>query len=198
MGMSNSPKITDLNIEEQLKGIRENNDAVLQHVYQISYPNVEAFVCKNNGTADEAQDIYQEAFLTMWMNVRTNKYQIQEKSSIQSYLVQIARYKWIDHLRRQKKSTVLSFDFSITEPGLIDETNEDDNQYRKEAAIYFQQLGEQCKNLLSRFYFHKQRMAEIAAAFNWTEATAKNNKYRCLEKLRTMIHANTKSSMHEK
>jgi DNA-directed RNA polymerase specialized sigma24 family protein len=31
-------------------------------------------------------------------------------------------------------------------------------------------------------------LKEIAKDMGWTEATAKNNKYRCMEKLRSMIN----------
>jgi DNA-directed RNA polymerase specialized sigma24 family protein len=41
--------------------------------------------------------------------------------------------------------------------------------------------------VLTLYYFMKQSMSKIAAVFSWTEATAKNNKYRCLQRLRNMV-----------
>ncbi|HEY0040609.1 MAG TPA: hypothetical protein VGB71_08105, partial [Flavisolibacter sp.] len=51
----------------------------------------------------------------------------------------------------------------------------------------FTKLGNNCRELLNRFYFQKESLRTIALAFQWTEATAKNNKYRCLQQLRELI-----------
>jgi len=51
----------------------------------------------------------------------------------------------------------------------------------------YERLGDPCRELLNRFYFKKESMREIAAHFSWTEASAKNNKYRCLQRLRNMV-----------
>ena len=71
-------------------------------------------------------------------------------------------------------------------PEEIEQGREDDI-YMEKMKLHFARMGNPCKDVLHRFYFLKQSLSEIAADFSWTEATAKNNKYRCLQKLRGMV-----------
>ena len=50
----------------------------------------------------------------------------------------------------------------------------------------FKKLGKECKELLEVFYFEKKSLREIAAQFNIGEASARNKKYRCIQKLRSL------------
>ena len=54
---------------------------------------------------------------------------------------------------------------------------EEDVRYITEVKNNFKHLGDNCREILKRFYYQKESMREIAENFNWTEATAKNNKY---------------------
>jgi RNA polymerase sigma factor (sigma-70 family) len=53
----------------------------------------------------------------------------------------------------------------------------------------FQVLGEPCKSLLKTFYFEKKSLRDIAETLQIEETTARNKKYRCMEKLRDMVIA---------
>ncbi len=61
---------------------------------------------------------------------------------------------------------------------------------REERAAFqarFAQLGERCQEILRRFYYEKQSMKEIAEVFQLTEASAKNEKYRCMQRLNKLF-----------
>jgi DNA-directed RNA polymerase specialized sigma24 family protein len=64
--------------------------------------------------------------------------------------------------------------------------DEKENQLKK-IEDSFKNLGESCKELLTRFYYKKESMSMIAKAFDWTAATARNNKYRCIQRLKEML-----------
>ena len=50
-------------------------------------------------TEEEAKDIYQEAFIIVWRNVQLEKFTPGNESEVAGYLFNVAKYKWIDHLR---------------------------------------------------------------------------------------------------
>lgn len=160
-------------------------------VYLENYPAVKSFVLKNSGTEDDAKDIYQEAFIIYWRNVRLGKFKPNFEGAAKAYLYEIAKNKWIDRLRKIKKDQVvydMSFlnNFSEAEP-IDDETN----NYLNMVVQQFNIMKQPCKEVLYRFYYLKERLKTIAVHFNWTEGTAKNSKYRCLEKLRTEVIKNS-------
>ncbi len=178
---------TNLSLHNILSAIKANDEAVIRQLYADNYPAIAQFVSKNNGSSDDAQDIYQEAFLTLWRNIQLNKFQAGESSSISAYLYQVARNKWIDQLRARKtKPMVALVDERMAEIP-EDGVSQDTHQYLDAVKNGFSSLGSKCRDLLNRFYYRKQSLREIASELNWTEPTAKNNKYRCLQELRTLV-----------
>ncbi len=175
---------------EQVKAIQRNDEKTLKILYQENYPKTEKFILQNNGTTEQAKDIFQEAFIALWRNIQLKKFVQQEGKSIEAYLFQIAKNKWLDYLRSvgYKKTTELKEQHdNAIEMETMPVASEKEIQEVKEN---FAQLGSNCKELLTRFYFHKQPLRTIAAAMSWTEATAKNNKYRCIERLRNLMKTN--------
>jgi DNA-directed RNA polymerase specialized sigma24 family protein len=54
-------------------------------------------------------------------------------------------------------------------------------------------LGEPCKSLLEAYYLQKKDMTEIAETFGYTNAdNAKNQKYKCLVRLKKLFFAQYK------
>lgn len=55
-------------------------------------------------------------------------------------------------------------------------------------------LGEPCKSLLEAYYLQKQNMQVIAASFGYTNSdNAKNQKYKCLMRLKKIFFAHYKN-----
>lgn len=177
-----------MDIERQFIGLKESDEKVLQYIYVSNYPKVEQFILGNSGTTDDAHDIYQEAFLAVWRNVQLDKFRPQNETAVAGYIYQIARNKWLDQLRSVKNKKKADLPDEISHQ-LADTPQLDDAEmgYLELVKEEYERLGDPCRELLNRFYFKKESMREIAAHFSWTEASAKNNKYRCLQRLRNMV-----------
>lgn len=174
-------KLTQIEI---LEGIKNNDSRILHGIYQDQYPKVEKYVLSNNGTHQEAKDLFQEAFVAVWKNIKNDQFIPENGTALNGYLYQIAKNKWLDHLRSPKyKKTVPLDNFYEKEEDVDDEK---EIQIKK-IEISFKTLGENCKELLTRFYYKKESMSMIAKAFDWTEATARNNKYRCIQRMKEML-----------
>ncbi len=179
----NTPNpLTDLQI--QTAAVLANDDKALEVLYTNNFYKTEAFVMANSGTTEEAKDIYQEAFIAVWQNIKAGRFVPQKDSSLEAYLFQVAKYKWYDYLKAAKKISVVPME----DNGFIEATyKEEEENYIEKVQQHLKNLGEPCRQVLTLFYFMKQSMNKIAATFSWTEATAKNNKYRCLQRLRNRV-----------
>jgi len=176
--------------------IQRNEDAVLKKLYQDNVGNITVLVLKNSGVEDDARDLYQEAFLAVWRAVQTGRFMPASEKEFSAYLFQVARFKWIDQLRNRKGRKLVALQ---DWPADVVQEPAEENMDTQAAAVRaaFPQLGDNCREVLGRFYFKKEPLREIAAGFGWTEATAKNNKYRCLQKLRGLLQMNKPDSTHE-
>lgn len=183
--MPNSQPDTLQSAYNQLDAIRANDEAALKKLYDENFYKVETYILENKGSRQQAKDIFQEAFIATWRNVQLGKFVPQSATSLNGYLYQIAKNKWLTFLSSSHSMKVIplkeSMDFEE------EEKTADKEAYIAEVKKHFKNLGSNCRDLLSRFYYLNESLREIAAAFDWTEATARNNKYRCIQKLKSLL-----------
>ena len=188
------PTDTSINQTTLLSAIKNNDEKVLKLLYQSNFARVEKYVQENSGTTEQAKDIFQEAFISLWRNIQLDRFQPHHETSLDAYLFRIAKNKWLDHLRIQKRNQTVSLKAESNEPREL-ELSAEEQYLLKSIKDNFRRLGEICQKVLERFYYLRQSMKTIAESMNWTEATARNNKYRCLQQLRKLITA--KNPNHE-
>ena len=173
-----------------IEAIGSNDQKTLKFLYHNNYGKVERYIVNNNGSTQDAKDIFQEAFLTVYQNVRAKKFIPTNETALQGYLFTIAKNKWKDHFRNSKikKTHRISDGLNATltsqEEGNIEI---DDSQVKIDNTMNaFNDLGEECKEILTLFYFDKMTMRDIATYQNLTEASARNKKYRCMQHLKSL------------
>lgn len=172
---------------QQLGAIKANDEQALKHLYKSGYSKVEKYVLNNRGSAEQAKDIYQEAFIAVWRNIQLDHFVPRSETALYGYLHQVAKNKWIDYLRSAYHKNTLGVNDLLHDYEAVQELPEEQLEYVKDIKAGFRQLADNCKEVLSRFYYRNENLKTIAEAMDWTEATARNNKYRCLERLREMV-----------
>jgi RNA polymerase sigma factor (sigma-70 family) len=172
---------------EQLIAIKANDDEALRALYRNNYHKIESYILNNSGTAEQAKDIFQEAVIAVWRNIQLDKFQPENETAIEGYLYRIARNKWMDHLRSGHHNKVVWMDEDLHDSE-VQALPEDESEYLQAIKKHFKDLGENCKKILTRYYYYNEPMKQIAAAMGWTEATARNNKYRCIQRLKELIN----------
>lgn len=166
-----------------LAQLRANDAILLKRLYSDSFGSLREYVVRNSGSADDALDVYQEAFLATWRNVQLSRFLPDDAQAFSAYLLQVGKKKWIDELRKRKISLAIIRDRAENDDSEVYDIEVD--AYIQAVRKHYASLGERCRELLTRFYYRKQRLRDIALHFGWTEASAKNNKYRCLQELRS-------------
>lgn len=177
-----------------IDSIKANDEQVLKNLYKENFRKTEHYIIKNSGSSEEAKDIFQEAFVTVWENIQDNKFVPKNASALSGYLYTIAKNKWLNHLNSARYRKTNSFDDHLQIQTLTDKNtfetdilNEENDNKIDKVVDAFGTLGDACKKLLSFFYYDKKSLRDISKIINITEASAKNKKYRCLEKLRSLV-----------
>jgi RNA polymerase sigma factor (sigma-70 family) len=146
------------------------------------FPVVKKYVLANNGTKEDAEDVFQDALIILFTKVGEGSFVL--TSSLNTFLFSICRLKWFDKLRLLKKDVIVSNELNDSEYEKY--IGEDDKV--KLMQLAFEKLGSRCKELLYRFYYAKESMVKIAKEMKFSsDKLAKNQKYRCLEKTRELI-----------
>jgi len=138
-------------------------------------PSVKKYISANSGTADDAKDIFQDALVILYKNVQSESFTL--SVPLKTYLLAVTKNLWLQELRRRNKMLV------STEQIEIPDTVSGEEQHLALATAAFNLLGERCRQLLILFYFKKKTYRELASFLGFgDEKTAKNQKYRCLQK----------------
>src|SRR5690606_35565653 len=159
-----------------IKAIKTNNPSTLKSLYVSNYPKIESFVLLHNGTKEDAKDIYQEAFITVWNNIKNNYFIPLNETAIQGYLYTISKNRWMDVLKSSRfKKTTLNFDEKslINQSDELHDLNQDNFLDEKLKSIMeaFKNMGAPCKELLTDFYYNKKSLRIIASELNIEENT---------------------------
>ena len=167
------------------------DENALKQLYVNNFAPVQKYVLQNNGTMEQAKDVYQDAFLATWNHLKTNGFSESSPGSVNGFLVRIAKNKWLDYLRSStyKKTTFLTENIMDNTENVVlnsAEGQEEDDARLKKIRDAFRTMGDECRAMLIKFYFQKKSMKEIAMLINIDEASARNKKYRCMQKLREL------------
>lgn len=183
-----------LNNEELdlVEGFRQNDRRSLNKIYSMHYSSVEHYIFSNNGSEADAKDIFQEAILAAWLNVKEGKFTPQNSDSLGGYIFQISKFKWLDKLKSKAHRSTLRIEREET----IDDGNEEINEkvVQEERINYlkslYSKLDDKCKSILNSFYYEKKSLEEIGEELSYDAGSLKTMKYRCMKKLKAAHSSN--------
>ena len=185
---------TDVNETALLAGLAQNDRAAIETIYAQQYSMVQTLIINNNGTADDARDIFQEAMIVLYEKARSGSFEL--NCQLKTYLYSVCRRLWLKRLQQMQK--YLPSANGIEETVAVDEDLEVHDQRNSDFLMMEKALasiGEPCKSLLEAFYLQKRNMSEIAGNFGYTNAdNAKNQKYKCLMRLKKLFFSEYKNN----
>jgi len=176
-----------------LQGLARNDKKAVETIYKENYSTVQSLIINNNGTADDAKDIFQEAMIVLYEKARSGTFEL--CCQIKTYMYSVSRRLW---LKRLQQANRFSGDIGNTE-GVVQVEDDIEDHARRDAEFEMMEkailsLGEPCKSLLEAFYLQKRNMQEIAVNFGYTNAeNAKTQKYKCLMRLKKIFFTHYKN-----
>jgi RNA polymerase sigma factor (sigma-70 family) len=170
-----------------LDQIRQGEEQALMTLYSLNERPVTAFVVRNSGSPDDAQDMLQESLVVLWERVRSGRYE--HASQISTFILGTVRNMWLRQLARKRREG--SFDATIDETPSDEPSQIETMMESEEAAAIasaMERLGDPCKKLLLLFYWEECSMEEIAAQMGFANAdTVKSKKYQCKKALEKLL-----------
>jgi RNA polymerase sigma factor (sigma-70 family) len=178
---------SEFNEQALINGLAKNDAKAIETIYKSNFTTVQSFVLNNNGTYDDARDIFQEAMIVLYENAKSDSFVL--TCQIKTYVYSICRRLWLKRLQYNNRFITQVENLEETVP--VEEDLEIQERRNADFAIMERalgSLGEPCKGLLEAYYLQKKDMTDIATAFGYTNAdNAKNQKYKCLMRLKKLF-----------
>ena len=134
-----------------LEALAANDANAIETIYRDNYSAIKAFIIKNNGYADDARDIFQEAMIIIFEKAKSGSFVL--SCRLQTYLYSVCRRLWLKKLQNQHRFNP-SFELNH-EIVPVDEELELHEQKEAEFQLLenaIQKIGEACKSLLEALY----------------------------------------------
>jgi RNA polymerase sigma factor (sigma-70 family) len=182
--------------KEQLliKGLAQGDKISVETIYRENYLMIQSFILSNNGSVDEARDIFQEAMVVLYEKSRDTTFLL--SCQLKTYLYSVCRRLWLkrlQHLNKYSTQVESIEDIVPVEEDVEDHEKRNDDFMLMEHAMG--KIGEPCKSLLDAYYLQKKSMTEIATNFGYTNSdNAKTQKYKCLVRLKKLFFAQYKNA----
>jgi len=91
----------EYNEHSLLKGLANNDSSAVETLYKRHFGMIQHFVTNNNGSFDDARDIFQEAMIALYEKVQNDSFTL--TCQIKTYLFSICKNLWLKRLQQMGK-----------------------------------------------------------------------------------------------
>lgn len=178
--------------EELIDTLRKEqvSNSVISFLYRHFYALLSNYVKQNQGSEQDAEDIFQEVILTFIEIVKKDKFR--GESSVKTFLFTLNKYTWLNELKKRSRATLREERY-----GNEIEADEKDVSHflverdsKKLVLALMDKLGDVCRKILTAYYYDNLPMREILPLVNYeNEQVLRNKKYKCLKSLEQMLSA---------
>ncbi|MDN3548707.1 RNA polymerase sigma factor [Mucilaginibacter aquaedulcis] len=180
---------SDEELIDTLKDEQVSN-SVISFLYRSNYAVLSNYVRQNQGSEQDAQDIFQEVIVTFIEIVKKGKFR--GESSIKTFLFTLNKYAWLNELKKRNRTVLreerYGHEMEVDEKDVSHFLVERDA--RKLVQSLMEKLGDACRKILTAYYYDNLPMKEILALVNYeNEQVLRNKKYKCLKSLEQMLNA---------
>ncbi|NUO00873.1 MAG: RNA polymerase sigma factor [Saprospiraceae bacterium] len=187
--------------QQYFDALCRGDQRLIREIYSKFSRGVLNWVQQNNGEAEDAQDLFQDALMAIYDRY-CGRNDFQMTSSFGALLMTICRRKWYDRLAQKKREeTVRNAESARYE----EETPEWEaaseailHQQRQEClSKVFTLLSEQCQKLLAMVTAGELSIDNIASALGLANANAVyQSKHRCTARWRQLFYDHFKGETH--
>jgi len=166
-----------------IEGIRKQDERIITEMYTAYFPSVRHYIYRNNGSAEDARDIFHDAFVVLLEKIRSNSLDL--NCSVKTYLYAICKNLWLKKISAYKAVHIQYGDLEDTLAGAnpINQEFYDINRayllYQKQFAL----MSPTCRKLI-QYFLEGYSYQEITKLMNYeNEGYARKRKYRCIKLL---------------
>lgn len=166
-----------------IEGFLNGDPDIFNDIYTNTFQNVVRFITSRGGSQKEAEDIFQNSLVHLYVKLKEGKLQIE---SFENYLFIVCRNLWRSESAKKNRVTKLD-----TVPLVSDEIDKavfyaEQSQWE----LYmekFELLSEQCQQIL-KMTFNKRPYTEIVKAYKYASQTvARQRVFKCKSRLIKLI-----------
>jgi RNA polymerase sigma factor (sigma-70 family) len=170
-----------------IEALLNNNSRILSELYTRFTPKIIAYVKKNSGNEEQANDLIQEVLVTIFHQAKDKGFIL--TCPFDAYFFLLCKRKWFNILKKKSYNEVTIEDDFLSISDKQEEQAMETERYEMQSNLFeekFQELGAKCKELL-KLSFTVKSMEKVAEALNISYGYARKKKSQCMSQLTKLI-----------
>jgi RNA polymerase sigma factor (sigma-70 family) len=166
-------------------------EETIKAIYRNNFESLCWYVQHNNGSRQDAEDVFQEVVVSFIDLVQKDKFR--GESTVKTFLYSLNRFVWLNELKRRGRALVREEKYEKGQERVELDTSHTivDREEKQKVLRLVEELGDTCRKILLLFYYENLSMKEILEQTDYeNEQVVRNKKYKCLKQLEQMINAN--------
>ena len=143
-------------------------EAVIDFVYRKHYYATYKLIVERGGNEQDVQDVFQEAIIALYEKIKSGTFKADAR--IGTYLYVVSRNLWINKQKKVKNFIEINKSHEWIQS---DESSTTDILIREQEEMFvktiMQQLGENCRKVLSMAVYEDKGMKEIARLMGYAK-----------------------------
>jgi RNA polymerase sigma factor (sigma-70 family) len=179
--------------QRYIEALLTNNKDLLDELYRKYSGKIKWMVLRNNGSVDDAADIFQDALLYIYHKARTEQFEL--ACPFEAYLYLICKNKWLNELSKRRATIVPMSKVDIS--GLAEDSfrqADEDNLHEERISLLNEkviELSESSQQVLQLSWSGKS-MQEVAGQLRVSYGYARKKKSACITKLIKLVKESAK------
>lgn len=178
--------------QKYIRALCRNDFALIQEIYDKCSPQCRNYVLKNNGSVDDARDVFQEALIDVYQKCK----ELTLTVPISAFLYVIYRRKWLKKLNKGKNLLRILNDIGYTSRNAnASETTAINEKLDKILMECFSKLSKSCQDFLNMKYTDGMKGEEIANELSLKPNAVYQRMFDCRKSLKACFeqHPNYKT-----
>ena len=171
-----------------LNGLLQNETTVVREIYDRFAGKVKGYIIQNNGSEEDAADIFQESLVDIYQQAKFKALQL--TCPFEPFLLLICKRKWLNELKKRGRQGVtkgMEDVYSIGEDVFaLAEQARSQNEKASLFMAMFELLGERCREIIRNCLGEKSQ-EEVAEELGVSYAYLRKKKSECTAELVKMI-----------
>ncbi|HEX9513359.1 MAG TPA: sigma-70 family RNA polymerase sigma factor [Puia sp.] len=176
--------------QRYLIGLLNNDNQVVEEIYRRFAPTIKNHILYNQGSEDDAADIFQESLIDIYNQAKYKGLQL--TCPFEPFLLLVCKRKWLNEIKKRGQNPVTKSADDLSDWGEdVFAAAEQAVREEDKARVFLQQfgrLGEKCRKIL-QLSLTGDRQEKIAEALGITYGYLRKKKAECMATLLSYIQA---------
>ena len=170
-----------------ISALKQRERDAFKYLYQHYTGTIKHFVKTNGGQNVDAEEIEQNVIIHLYEKIVNNNFVLNEGTKLSTYMFAVGKNMWYKKSSREIRHTPEDLIH-----GQLEEIDFYSSNYpnflEMEVISALSKSDDDCKAILTMYYYDKKSMREIAENLGTiTEENLRKRKYKCIQKLKKVL-----------